>query len=105
MLQETLAGGCPFRLELTLHAQTSPTLFAHWWHPLQPPETFSGKEKLSTRELQVLQMIMQGHTNQEIAGKLFISIETVKSHRKHLLSKTGARNTAALINHFHHHPQ
>jgi DNA-binding CsgD family transcriptional regulator len=44
---------------------------------------------------------MQGYTNHEIAGKLFISYETVKSHRKHILLKTGAKNTAALINYYH----
>jgi DNA-binding CsgD family transcriptional regulator len=57
--------------------------------------------KLSLREIEVLGLIMQGHTNSEIAKKLFISYETVKSHRKNILTKTGARNTAALINHYH----
>ncbi len=46
-------------------------------------------------------LIMQGFTNNEIAEKLFISYETVKSHRKHILLKTGAKNTAALINYYH----
>ncbi|MBL0133790.1 MAG: helix-turn-helix transcriptional regulator [Chitinophagaceae bacterium] len=44
---------------------------------------------------------MQGHTNNDIAEKLFISYETVKSHRKNILEKTGAKNTAALINYYH----
>lgn len=57
--------------------------------------------KLSVREIEVLGLIMQGHTNQEIADKLFISFETVRSHRKNILEKTGAKNTAALINHYH----
>ena len=59
------------------------------------------KPKLSVREIEILGMIMQGNTNQEIAAKLFISYETVKSHRKNILEKTGARNTAALINYYH----
>jgi DNA-binding CsgD family transcriptional regulator len=58
-------------------------------------------QKLSLREIEVLGLIMQGCTNNEIAEKLFISYETVKSHRKHILLKTGAKNTAALINHYH----
>jgi DNA-binding CsgD family transcriptional regulator len=58
-------------------------------------------QKLSIREIQVLGLIMQGLTNNEIAEKLFISFETVRSHRKNILEKTGAKNTAALINHYH----
>lgn len=58
-------------------------------------------QKLSIREIEVLGLIMQGYTNQEIAEKLFICYETVKSHRKHILLKTGAKNTAALVNHYH----
>jgi len=56
---------------------------------------------LSIREIEVLGLIMQGLTNNEIADKLFISYETVKSHRKNILEKTGAKNTAALIHHYH----
>jgi|GEM_PF-1261653 len=57
--------------------------------------------KLSIREIEILSLIMLGHTTQEIADKLFISYETVKSHRKNILEKTGAKNTAALINYYH----
>jgi len=57
--------------------------------------------KLSIREIEVLGLIMQGNTNNEIAEKLFICFETVKSHRKNILEKTGAKNTAALINYYH----
>jgi DNA-binding CsgD family transcriptional regulator len=57
--------------------------------------------KLSIREIEVLGLIMQGLTNNEIAEKLFISFETVRSHRKNILEKTGAKNTAALINYYH----
>ena len=58
-------------------------------------------QKLSLREIEVLDLIMQGNTNNEIAEKLFISYETVRSHRKNILEKTGAKNTAALINYYH----
>ena len=57
--------------------------------------------KLSIREIEVLGLIMQGLTNLEIAEKLFISFETVRSHRKNILEKSGAKNTAALINYYH----
>ncbi len=58
--------------------------------------------KLSVREIEVLGLIMLGYTTKEIADKLFISYETVKSHRKNILEKTGAKNTASLINYYHH---
>jgi DNA-binding CsgD family transcriptional regulator len=44
---------------------------------------------------------MQGLTNVMIAEKLFISYETVKTHRKNILEKTGSKNTACLINYYH----
>jgi len=46
---------------------------------------------------EVLQFIGDGFTNQEIGDKMFISPLTVDSHRKNLLMKLNARNTAALI--------
>lgn len=52
---------------------------------------------LTTREIEVLQLIAQGMTNAEMAEKLFISVTTVDTHRKHLLEKFNAKNTAALI--------
>ena len=58
-------------------------------------------QKLSVREIEIVGLIMQGFTNNEIAEKLFICYETVKSHRKNILLKTGAKNTAALINYYH----
>lgn len=52
---------------------------------------------LTTREIEVLQLIAQGMTNAEIAEKLFVSATTIDTHRKHLLEKFNAKNTAALI--------
>jgi len=52
---------------------------------------------ITERELEVLQMIIKEHTNQEIAEKLYISPRTVDAHRRNLLQKTGARNTAGLV--------
>jgi DNA-binding CsgD family transcriptional regulator len=52
---------------------------------------------ITDRELEVLQMIVREHTNQEIAEKLYISPRTVDAHRRNLLQKTGARNTAGLV--------
>lgn len=53
--------------------------------------------KITRREREVLELIIQENTNQEIAGKLFISLKTVEAHRSSLLSKLNARNTAGLV--------
>ncbi len=53
--------------------------------------------KITRREKEVLDLIMDENTNQEIAGKLFISLKTVEAHRSNLLSKLNARNTAGLV--------
>ena len=52
---------------------------------------------ITRREKEVLGLIADGMTNNEIAQKLFISTTTVDSHRKNLLAKFEAKNTALLI--------
>ena len=52
---------------------------------------------LTRRETDLLRLITQGFTNQEIAEKLFLGSETIKSYRKNLLFKLNAKNTAALV--------
>jgi DNA-binding NarL/FixJ family response regulator len=52
---------------------------------------------ITKREKEVLLLIADGLTNNEIAVKLFISITTVESHRKNLLAKFKVKNTASLI--------
>jgi DNA-binding NarL/FixJ family response regulator len=52
---------------------------------------------LTRREQEVLELIAEGMTNNEIAGKLFISSTTVDTHRKNILAKFEAKNTASLI--------
>ena len=49
---------------------------------------------LTSRELEVLQLIADGHTNREIGGALFISEKTVSVHVSHVLAKLGAANRA-----------
>jgi DNA-binding NarL/FixJ family response regulator len=53
--------------------------------------------QLSRRELEVLRLITKEFTAQEIADELFISQNTVNTHRKNLLSKLNAKNTAGLV--------
>ncbi len=62
---------------------------------LQKPVT--KKPPITRREKEVLQLIAQGYTNSQIAEQLYISIPTVNTHRKSLLEKFEAKNTAILI--------
>lgn len=52
---------------------------------------------LTRREKEVLELIANGMTNNEIAVKLFVSVATVDTHRKNLLAKFDARNIAMLV--------
>lgn len=56
-----------------------------------------GEVSLSDREIEVLQQICKGLSNQEIADVLHISKRTVDKHRANLLEKTNCRNTASLV--------
>ena len=53
--------------------------------------------KVSGREKEVLYLISHSFTTNEIAKKLFLSTHTIESHRKNLLLKLDARNTAGLV--------
>lgn len=57
----------------------------------------TAENDISERELEILFLVCRGLSNQEIADELFISKRTVDKHRANLLSKTGCRNTAALV--------
>lgn len=53
--------------------------------------------RLTKREYEVLAYIAEGLTNPEIADRMFVSASTVDSHRKNLLLKLSAKNTASLV--------
>ena len=54
-------------------------------------DSFAKKFYLSKRETEVLELIVQNYSSKKIAEKLFVSFETVSSHRKSLIKKTGCR--------------
>ncbi len=54
-------------------------------------------EILTEREREVLQLVAEGKTNQEIAGSLFLSIKTVQTHRAHIMEKLGAHDRTDLV--------
>lgn len=58
---------------------------------------FDNSVELTKREREILELICKELTTPEMAEKLFISNRTVEGHRKNLLEKTGAKNTAGLV--------
>ncbi len=54
-------------------------------------------EILSRREIEVLKLVCKEFSNAEIAEKLFLSVSTVETHRKNLISKLGVNNTVGLV--------
>jgi len=68
------------------------------------PVTFSNgasqrlEDPLSEREIEVLGLLASGKTNSEVAGDLFVSVGTVKSHTGNIYRKLGARNRAEALN-------
>jgi len=63
-------------------------------HPTRP---FEAGADLSTRELEVLELMGHGHTNHEIADQLYISESTVKSHVSSVLAKLAAGNRVEAV--------
>jgi len=54
-------------------------------------------DPLSEREREVLRLLALGHTNQEIAKQLFISVRTAETHRAHIMQKLGLASRAELV--------
>jgi DNA-binding NarL/FixJ family response regulator len=63
---------------------------------LAPPEN-AGRPALTTRELEVLQLIVHGKANKEIATVLGVSANTVAVHRANIMQALGMHNTAELV--------
>lgn len=60
-------------------------------------------DSLTTREVEVLRLIAAGRSNTQIAGELFVSEATVKTHINHLFAKTGARDRAQAVRYAYRH--
>lgn len=61
------------------------------------PTNLNSNGELSSREKQILELICQQLTAEEIGERLFISPKTVNGHRNNLLQKTGSRNITGLV--------
>ncbi|MEQ9305189.1 MAG: response regulator transcription factor, partial [Marinoscillum sp.] len=63
----------------------------------RPVQRLTYEVPLTDREKEVLKLICEEMSNQEIADQLFISTRTVESHKRKLLEKTGCKNIAGLV--------
>lgn len=93
-IQKVAGGGIYFSSELmqdwiTREAEADPTQ--------------KGRAALSERELEIIRLLSEGLTSQEIADRLFISMRTVETHRKNILDKLELRNVAGLIRYAFEH--
>ena len=61
------------------------------------PKPTPADDRLSAREIEVLRLIALGHTNAEIARRLYLSVRTVESHRAHIQRKLGRSTRAELV--------
>lgn len=64
--------------------------------PKRPAGGGAPLDTLSEREREVLVLVAQGHTNQQIADRLFLSVKTIESYRSRLMAKLGLTNRAEL---------
>jgi len=72
--------------------------YSEGWKPARiTTDISSRKSSVTTREKDVLNLIAQGCTTYEIARTLFVSIDTVKSHKRNLFHKLGTRNGAMTV--------
>lgn len=81
--------------ELYLHKDVEKIMLQNAIESRRPSANYI--PRLSKRETEILQLIAKEMTTQEIADSLFISVNTVETHRASLLSKLGSRNIAGLI--------
>lgn len=64
---------------------------------LYSQDNFTNHLKLSSREKEILQLLIAGLSNKEIATRLFLSELTIKTHRKNIMNKLDAHNLADLL--------
>lgn len=63
-----------------------------------PPEELKTQIDLSKREIEILKLISKGLISKQIADKLFISVNTVNTHRQRIIEKLGVNNTIEALN-------
>jgi two-component system, NarL family, response regulator NreC len=82
------------RGESFLHPSAASAVIKDYRNKAQDGDAF---EQLTPREREILKLIAEGLTSQEIGTKLFISLKTVTGHRNKLMTKLGLHNRAELV--------
>ncbi|GBD09583.1 Oxygen regulatory protein NreC [Candidatus Thermoflexus japonica] len=85
------------RGEIYIHPAMTRALLEDLLPTPEIPETPEPWESLSEREQQVLRLVAMGHTNQEIADRLGLSVKTVETYRARGMEKLGLRTRAQLV--------
>jgi DNA-binding NarL/FixJ family response regulator len=88
---------CIYRGQKYINDQVKEILLNDFMQIVPVPDRRPVFPKLSRREKEVLQLIVNEYTTSEIANQLFISPGTVETHRRNLLQKLDARNSAGLV--------
>ncbi|MCO5233828.1 MAG: response regulator transcription factor [Chitinophagales bacterium] len=92
----TVAEGKPF-LDSAVQEKVISSMSSSDDEDIDDKETDEMVQNITSRELEILQLIALGLTSQDISQKLFISKNTVETHRKNLLAKLNVKNTASLL--------
>ncbi len=77
--------------------QDSPKPIFRPFQPAEVEEAFLGFSRLTAREREILEALVNGETNAQAGTRLGLSHRTVEVHRRHIMRKLGARNTADLV--------
>ena len=78
--------------ELEMHALAERLSARLEQRPCAAPTTLDNPDALSQRKIEVLRLLATGKSNRDIADVLYISLSTVASHVRHILTKTGCAN-------------
>jgi DNA-binding NarL/FixJ family response regulator len=96
--QEMLAAiRAVMRGEMYIHPSMTKALLGEWVDPSVGVRVADAALALSEREMQVIKQVARGHTNQEIAEKLSLSVKTVETYRARAMEKLGLSGRAALV--------
>lgn len=93
----TLAIQAASRNQTYISPSVSNTLLNNLWELQEETGAVTMADRLTSRERQILQLIAEGFTNNDIAESLTISVKTVEKHRASLMSKLGVHDISGLI--------
>lgn len=105
MLKTSKASEIANAVRATYHGQSvlEPEVTGKMMIKMRQKHTLEPHEELTSREMEILMLMTEGKTNQEIADELFIALKTVKTHVSNILSKLAVQDrTQAVIYAFKH---